>query len=99
MKNVQVIDGAENCKYSVYEFTDGEFEKVFPAPGQDVEFIEDVIERLGEKQAGMLLAPVWKRIKRKAETVGIHGTLFYELRERKKKFYPTKREAEMIVVI
>lgn len=99
MRNVQVIDGAENCKYSIYEFTEEEFKQVFPAPGQDVEFIEDVIDRLGENRAGAILGPVWKRIKRKTEAVGIHGTLFYELRERKKKFYPTKREAEMIVVV
>ena len=45
MKNVQVIDGASNCTYPVYAFTPEEFATLFPAPGQDVEFIEDIQNR------------------------------------------------------
>jgi len=98
MKNVQVIDGADNCTYSIYAFTDDEFDMIFPAPGQNVEFIEDVIQRVGDDKVGELLAPVWKRVIRKCDVVGIHGTLFYEL-SKKKRFYPTKKEEEMIVVL
>ena len=56
MKNVQVIDGADNCTYSIYAFTDGEFLKIFPAARQDVEFIEDVLERLGTEALDDALA-------------------------------------------
>ena len=32
MKNVQVIDGADNCTYSIYAFTDKEFSKILTLP-------------------------------------------------------------------
>ncbi len=95
MKNVQIIDGAENCTYSVYAFTEKQFTAIFPSPGQNVEFIEDAIERLGDAALGKLLKPVWNREVPKKKVRGIDGTLFYELTF-KKKYYPTKREEEMI---
>lgn len=95
MKNVQIIDGAMNCTYSVFSFTDEEFLVIFPDPGQDIEFIEDAIQRVGEDRLGEVLGPVWSRILNKAQIQGIHGTLFYEL-EFKKGYYPTKIDAEMV---
>ncbi len=79
MMNVQVIDGAMNCTYSSYAFTDDEFAKMFHAPGQDIEFIDDAEERLGAEELGKILGLVWERPVRKSEAQGIHGTLFYEL--------------------
>lgn len=94
MKNIQVIDGAMNCAYSIYSVTEEEFKFLFPEPGQDIEFIEDVIERSGDERVGKVMMPVWKRgWVEKTEVRGIHGTLFYEL-SWKKKFYPTKRETD-----
>jgi hypothetical protein len=49
-KNVQIIDGAANCTYHIYAFTDEQFALLFPEEGQDVEFIEDVAERLSPEQ-------------------------------------------------
>ena len=94
MKNVQVIDGAVNCAYSIYQFTDEEFAAIFPAPGQNIEFIEDVIARTGDEASGNILGCVWQRELHKSEIVGIHGTLFYELEE-KKEFYPNKKESDL----
>lgn len=94
MKNIQVIDGADNSEYAIFAVSDEEFLFLFPDPGQDIEFIEDVVERAGEEAAGKVLGPVWKRRIRKSEAHGVHGTLFYELHW-KKKYYPTKRESEM----
>ena len=94
MKHVQIIDGADNCTYSVYAFTDEEFLKIFPALGQDVEFIEDAQERLGTEALDEALGKVWARPVRKPDVVGIHGTLFYEL-TRKKRFYPSKSERDV----
>jgi hypothetical protein len=91
MKNIQVIDGAINAAYSIFAATDKEFAAIFPGEGQDVEFIEDVIARLGDHQTGKLLAPLWERPIPKPQVAGIHGTLFYEL-EHKKKYYKDKRE-------
>jgi len=95
VKNVQVIDGAANSEYAIFALTDEEFSVIFPDPGQDIEFIEDVIKRVGDKKLGLIMKPVWDRRVSKAEVRGIHGTLFYE-RAFKKKFYPTKRESEML---
>jgi hypothetical protein len=95
MKNVQVIDGADNCTYSLFAFTEEEFEAVFPAANQDIEFIEDVVERLGEERTGEVLGPVWSRLLDRRQISGIHGTLFYQL-PNKKPFYPNKIDAEMM---
>jgi hypothetical protein len=98
MKNVQVIDGANNCTYSIYQFSDRQFAAIFPAKGQDIEFIEDAVRRLGGQQVGKLLKSAWKRVLDKKKVRGIHGTLFYELKF-KKKYYPTKIDAEMVTGI
>jgi hypothetical protein len=96
MKNVQVIDGAENCTYPIYSFTDDEFKTIFPGEGQDIEFIKDVSKRIGEKAMIQTLKGPWSRGEmNKEEVQGIHGTLFYQLEE-KKKYYPTKKEIEMV---
>lgn len=98
MKNIQVIDGADNCTYSIYGVTDEEFSLLFPAEGQNIEFIEDIIIRIGEDKATQIFKEIWARSIRKTDVFGIHGTIFFEL-EHKKKYYPTKREDEMIVVL
>ena len=51
MKNIQVIDGAENCSFSVCLVDDDDFAIIF-RPQQDVEFIEDLVQRVGEETAG-----------------------------------------------
>ena len=98
MKNVQIIDGALNCTYSVFAFTDDEFKVVFPGEGQDIEFIEDVAARLGEERLVEVMKPTWERILDKKNVNGIHGTLFYQL-EYKKRYYPTKKDNEMVTGI
>lgn len=93
MKNIQVIDGAANCAYSIYQVSDEALSIIFPEEGQDVEFIDDLIDRLGEDKVGEILGPAWDRRVEKRDVQGIHGTLFYEL-SFKKKYYPNKREAD-----
>lgn len=92
-KNIQVIDGATNCAYSIYPMNSADFAKVFPGPGQDVEFIDDLVDRLGEAEADRILSGMWGHRVEKPDVRGIHGTLFYEL-EFKKRFYPNKRETD-----
>ncbi len=93
MKNVQVIDGAENCTFSVFQMTDREFKAVFPG-GRDIAFIEDVIKRLGTKRASSILRPVWDRPVLKKDIVGLHGTLFYQFAKKKKYFPRSRREMD-----
>ena len=94
MKNIQIIDGANNCTYSVFAATDEEFAVIFP-DGADIEFIEDLVERFGEEAAGRITGALWDRPVDKKVVHGIHGTLFYQLTY-KKRYYPTKRESEMV---
>ena len=94
MKNVFIIDGAVNCEYSIFAMTEDEFMVVFPEDRQNVEFIEDLVERIGDDGVASLLTPVWRRKVNKPDAMGIHGTLFYQLYW-KKKFYPTKNDQEM----
>jgi len=96
VKNIQVIDGADNCTYSLYAATDEEFEEIFPN-GTDVEFIEDYFDRSGEARAIEITSNLWKRPINKSEAQGIHGTLFYQLTY-KKRYYPTKKELEMVAL-
>ena|SRR5215831_6676640 len=98
MKNVLVIDGAENCEYQIFAMTDDEFSVVFPGDKQNVEFIEDLVDRIGDDGVAALLGPVWKREVKKPHVMGIHGTLFYQLYW-KKKFYPTKNDQEMVLAL
>ena len=58
MKNIQVIDGANNCSYDIFAVTDDEFKILFPDPGQDIEFIEDAIARVGEDKLGAIIRPI-----------------------------------------
>jgi hypothetical protein len=94
MKNIQVIDGANNSVYDVFAATEEEFALIFPA-GQDVAFIDEVIARGPEKQLDKALMRIWERRIPKRDAVGIHGLLFYEL-DHKKQYYPTRRDEEAI---
>jgi hypothetical protein len=94
MKNIQIIDRANNCTYSLFAATDEEFAEIFPASA-DVEFIEDFVERVGEHVAGKITEAMWNRPVDKKAVHGIHGTLFYQLTQ-KKRYYPTKKESEMV---
>jgi len=94
VKNVQVIDGAENCGYSVYSVSDQHFDILFPDTGQDIEFSEDLFERVGHDVANKILSSMWNARVEKPALEGIHGTIFFGLSERKT-YYPTKRESDL----
>lgn len=92
-KNIQIIDGAENATFSVFQATEEEFAAIFPA-GRDVELVEDLIERLGKKAAGSVLAQLWSRPVLKRDALGIHGTLFYDNQHRRPHMPLSKREVD-----
>jgi hypothetical protein len=94
MKNIQVIDGAENCSFSICLVEDEDFVQIFPKAGQDIEFVEDLTARVGELAAGELVQRGTTRRIPKQEACGIHGTLFFGLSERRK-FFPNRRESDV----
>lgn len=92
MKNIQIIDGAQNCVYDIFSATDEEFALIFPM-GTDIAFIDEVYVREDAKLLDAAFADIWKRRIKKTDALGIHGIIFYELEE-KKVYYPTRRDEE-----
>ena len=91
MRNVQFIDGARNATFSIFQATEEEYSQIFP-DGRDMELIEDLIERLGEGEVARLLNPLWDRPIPKRGAMGLHGTLFYDIENRR--VPPSKREID-----
>jgi len=94
MKNIQVIDGASNSVYDIFEATDEEFALIFPA-GEDIAFSDEVWDREANDQLNVAFTNIWKRRIPKSQALGIHGIIFYGL-EHKKQYYPTRRDEEAI---
>lgn len=94
MKNIQIIDLALNATFSVFQATEDEFAAVFPADGQDMEFVEDFLQRCGQEKGGRILERIWERPILKRDTQGIHGTLYYEYADRRQYLPATKRETD-----
>jgi hypothetical protein len=94
MKNIQIIDGADNCVYDIFACTDEEFALIFP-DGTDIAFIEEVYTRGQNGRLDNAFNRIWARRQKKAEVQGIHGTIFYEL-DHKKVYYPTRRDDEAV---
>ena len=74
MKNIQVIDGADNCVYDIFAATEEEFALIFP-PGQDVAFIDEVMARGPADALDAAFLRIWQRRLRKSDAAGIHGLL------------------------
>jgi hypothetical protein len=49
-KNIQTIDGADNTLYLIYSVNEEDFSLIFPN-GQDIEFADEFISRVGKKKA------------------------------------------------
>jgi hypothetical protein len=94
MKNIQVIDSADNCVYDIFGATDAEFSLLF-RDGEDVAFIDEVLERGDRAALDAAFVEIWKRRKPKRDANGIHGLLFYGL-EWKTVYYPTRRDEEAV---
>jgi hypothetical protein len=91
MKNIQVIDGAANCTFSLFQATEEEFRLLFPQPLQDIQYAEDLFALPNHSEIEAALNRIWERPIRKRDAQGIHGTLFYQL-QRYKEWYPENRE-------
>jgi hypothetical protein len=94
MKNIQIIDGAQNCVYDIFSATDEEFALLFP-DGTDIAFIDEIYAGGDQRSLDVAFKSIWQHRVKKAEAHGIHGIIFYELEE-KKAYYPTRRDEEAI---
>ncbi|WP_395672523.1 hypothetical protein [Inquilinus sp.] len=93
MRNIQIIDAAENATFSIFQAMDAEFALIFP-DGRDIELAENLFERLGNKRAHDLLTPIWSRPVLKRDAMGIHGTLFFGWKKRRIHLPTTGREVD-----
>ncbi|PSJ38400.1 hypothetical protein [Allosphingosinicella deserti] len=93
MRNIQIINGARNATFSLFQATDEEFAAIFP-DDQDMALIEDVVTRLGESEAGNILSRIWERPILKRDAQGIHGTFFYDWDDRREILPVTRREVD-----
>ena len=93
MKNIQIIDGADNATFSLFQATEAEFAAIF-LDEKEMELIEDVIHRLGKEEASRVIGPIWDRPILKRNAVGIHGTLFYDSEHRREYLPASGREVD-----
>lgn len=91
MKNIQVIDGASNCTFSIFEATEEEFARLFPEAEQEIQFSDDLANLSEQDEVSAALKRIWERPIRKRDVQGIHGTLFHNLGHYKR-HYREKRE-------
>ncbi len=96
MKNIQIIDDADNATFSIFQTTDEDFKTIFPKDGQDLEIVEDYVDRVGEVEAAKTLSKLWEKPLYKPDIRGIHGTLFYDYKEKSKHLPESKREVDRI---
>ncbi len=94
MKNVLIIDGTENATFNIFRATEEEFDYLFPAPGQDIETIENFFGRQGAPSANAILRALWERPIPKNLANGIHGTLLYNHADKRHYLPSTKREID-----
>ncbi len=92
MKNIQIIDGALNCVYDIFEASDDQFNLIFPE-GTDIAFIDEVYERENEADLDLAFNEIWERRIPKKSAMGIHGVIFYE-NDHKKEYYPGRKDEE-----
>lgn len=92
-ENILIVDGALNATFSVFQATDEEFVTLFPN-GQEIEVIEDVIERTGEAVADEIFTRVWERPILKSEAQGIDATLIYDEPSRRDYLPSSRREID-----
>lgn len=95
MKNVQVIDGATNCTYEIFQINEEDFKVIFPNNDQEIQFADELDFK--DARVRNALDRMWQNRIDRRTVVGIHGTLFYQLEE-KKIYFPTRKWAEAVAL-
>ncbi len=96
MKNVQVIDGAVNSTYDIFQIPDKIFRIIFPK-GSDVAFLDEAEKRL--RRMGFDYT-IWNKIYAnqvdKKHVISIHGTLHLTGSPASKRYFPQRKECEVV---
>lgn len=97
-KNIQVIDGAINSTFDIFQISEEMFDLLFPK-GTDIAFLDEVEHRLDE--GGEHITKIWamvyhKKVDKKNLTGGIHGTLHLTGSHCLKQYYPNRKESDIV---
>jgi hypothetical protein len=93
-RTIQTIEGPGDFACRVWQLSAEDFARVFPAPGQDIEWVGDLAGRLGDDAAAELFERMRGRPLEKGRISGIDGTLLFGLEDRREFFPPSKREID-----
>ena len=72
MKNIHVIDGADNCVYDIFAATDEEFVIVLK-DGEDIAFIDEIYERVDSSLLDTNSVVRYERNEMQAPLIMVHG--------------------------
>jgi hypothetical protein len=97
LKNVQIIDGAVNSVFEIYEVDDYTFDEIF-VDDQDTVFLSDIhkYSDFTEEESVLFWKKVYSCRKDKKEINGIHGTLHLDGSNCKKEYFPEGKESLVI---
>lgn len=93
MKHIQVIDGALNSTFDVFEVSDAIFEQIFP-DDTDVAFVDEITQRLGVADDWAFWQGVYGVKVDKKSLLGIHGTLHLTGSQCRPDYFPRHRESD-----
>lgn len=91
MKNIQVIDGAINSTFDIFEIDDEKFSVLFPN-NTDLSFLEDYPDLMNDRYFWSL---IFSRKVDKKEVTGIHGTLHLTGSDTDKDEFPNRKESDI----
>jgi hypothetical protein len=95
MKNIQIIDGAVNSTFQIYQVTDEDFQLIFPK-SSDIAFQNDLEQTQQSKTIDQIWEFIFKNKVDKKYVAGIHGTLHLSGSNCLKVYYPTHKEEEVL---
>jgi hypothetical protein len=95
MKNIQVIDGARNSTFDIYQISDDLFNQIFPN-GTDVAFLAEVERNFKVIDSDKVWDLIYQSKVDKKQVIGIHGTLHLTGSYCSKEFFPSRKESEVV---
>lgn len=95
MKNIQVIDGAANSIFEIYQVPNDLFDILFPN-STDIAFVDEIDKDDETREGKRFWNMVYQHPVNKKRVAGIHGTLHLTASLVDKEYFPTRKEDEVI---
>jgi hypothetical protein len=91
LKNIQIVDGAINSTFDIFEIDDEKFDILFPN-NTDISFLDDYPHLSNDKH---FWSSVYSRRVNKKKVNGIHGTLHLTGSDIDKNEFPNRKETDV----